>query len=117
MLSSITDPKRPDDTLRVHYWMADSFTGEYQYMGPITDTCHYAARVIDDGRGSLVMSHTEWEDIADENDVVHRSRGQRISDPRNVIQHADGRLELTPHVAKTTHKTLEGMTPLQFYKK
>lgn len=116
MLSSITDPNRPEDSLRVHYWMADSFTGEYRYMGPITDTCHYAARVIDDGRGNCVMLHTEWEDVADENDTVHRSRGQRISDPRIVTQHKDGRLELEPHIAKNIEKSTFGLSPLRFYK-
>lgn len=115
LLSSITDPKRPDDTLRVHYWMADTYTGEYQYMGPLTENCHYAARVIEDGRGHNVLLHTEWEDIADEHDVVHRSRGQRVSDPRIVTQDKDGRLSLSPHAPRPVKKPVYGISPKEFY--
>lgn len=116
LMSSITDPKRPEDSLRVHYWMANDYLGQYEYMGTLTDTCHYAARIVEDEQGNFLFLHTEWEDVADENDVVYRSRGQRISDPRKVKQNPDGSLEISPYVLRQSPHPVKAVDPLDYYK-
>lgn len=115
LMSSITDPTLPDDSLRVHYWMADGYLGDYRYMGCLTDTTHYAARVVTDGNNTVMLMHTEWENITDENGITHRTRGQRISDPRIVTQNDDGTLTLSPHRPREMPKAISAPHPRDYF--